>query len=101
MVQSMDQINVESEANLPRFGKTYLYDGGTGDRFDQPATVGIIYMLKLGHLIDDKICTINWSIFFNYSTTTWWKSSIWRTKTWRDGSLESLKDMEAPISYKK
>ena len=51
----MDQINVESDAaGIPRFGKTYLYDGGTGDRFDQPATVGIIYMLKLGHLIDDK-----------------------------------------------
>ena len=70
---SMDQINTESDAEgIPRFGKTYLYDGGTGDRFDQPATVGIIYMLKLGHLIDDKIrIKINWSIFFNYSTTTW------------------------------
>ena len=53
---SMDQINVESDAaGIPRFGKTYLYDGGTGDKFDQPATVGIIYMLKLGHLIDDKM----------------------------------------------
>ena len=53
---SMDQINIESDAaGIPRFGKTYLYDGGTGDRFDQPATVGIIYMLKLGHLIDDKM----------------------------------------------
>ena len=42
---SMDQINTESDAaGIPRFGKTYLYDGGTGDRFDQPATVGIIYM---------------------------------------------------------
>ena len=52
----MDQINKESDAaGIPRFGKTYLYDGGTGDRFDQPATVGIIYMLKLGHLIDDKM----------------------------------------------
>ena len=53
---SMDQINLESDAaGIPRFGKTYLYDGGTGDKFDQPATVGIIYMLKLGHLIDDKM----------------------------------------------
>ena len=53
---SMDQINDESDAaGIPRFGKTYLYDGGTGDRFDQPATVGVIYMLKLGHLIDDKM----------------------------------------------
>ena len=40
---------------LPRFGQTYLYDGGTGERFDQPATVGIIYMLKLGHMVDDKM----------------------------------------------
>jgi DNA-directed RNA polymerase subunit beta len=43
------------EAVLPRYGKTYLYDGGTGERFDQPATVGVIYMLKLGHMVDDKM----------------------------------------------
>ncbi len=42
-------------ANLPRFGKTYLHDGQTGDKFDQPATVGIIYMLKLAHMVDDKV----------------------------------------------
>jgi DNA-directed RNA polymerase subunit beta len=42
-------------ADLPRFGKTYLYDGGTGEKFDQPATVGIIYMMKLGHMVDDKM----------------------------------------------
>jgi len=42
-------------AGLPRFGRTYLYDGGTGERFDQPATVGVIYMLKLGHMVDDKM----------------------------------------------
>ena len=53
---SIDQINSETdEAGLPRLGQTYLYDGGTGERFKQPATVGIIYMLKLGHLIDDKM----------------------------------------------
>ena len=53
---SIDQINSETdEANLPRLGQTYLYDGGTGERFEQTATVGIIYMLKLGHLIDDKM----------------------------------------------
>ena len=43
------------KAGVPEYGKTYLYDGGTGERFDQPATVGIIYMLKLGHMVDDKI----------------------------------------------
>ncbi|OIN58898.1 DNA-directed RNA polymerase subunit beta [Arsenicibacter rosenii] len=42
-------------AGLPSFGRTYLYNGLTGDRFDQPVTVGIIYMLKLGHLVDDKM----------------------------------------------
>jgi len=53
---SIDQINDESDAaKIPRYGKTYLYDGGTGEKFDQPATVGVIYMLKLGHLIDDKM----------------------------------------------
>ena len=43
------------KAGLPRFGKTYLYDGGTGERFDQPATVGVSYMLKLGHMVEDKM----------------------------------------------
>ena len=43
------------KAGLPRYGKTYLRDGGTGDWFDQPATVGVIYMIKLGHMVDDKM----------------------------------------------
>jgi DNA-directed RNA polymerase subunit beta len=43
------------KAKLPDFGRTYLYDGETGERFDQPATVGIIYMMKLGHMVDDKM----------------------------------------------
>ena len=42
-------------AGLPKFGHTYLYDGETGDRFDQKATVGIIYMIKLHHMVDDKM----------------------------------------------
>jgi len=53
---NIDQINSETdEAGLPRLGQTFLYDGGTGEKFEQAATVGIIYMLKLGHLIDDKM----------------------------------------------
>jgi DNA-directed RNA polymerase subunit beta len=53
---TLDQINeFTDEAGIPRFGHTYLYDGGTGDRFDQPASVGVIYMLKLGHMVDDKM----------------------------------------------
>ena len=43
------------KGNVPENGRTYLYDGGTGDRFDQPATVGVIYMLKLHHLVDNKM----------------------------------------------
>src|SRR5690606_37643554 len=53
---SLEEINkYTDEAGLPRYGKTYLYDGGTGEKFDQPATVGVIYMLRLGHMIDDKM----------------------------------------------
>ncbi len=53
---SMEQIDdYVNKAGLPKFGRTYLFDGGTGERFDQPATVGIIYMLKLGHMVDDKM----------------------------------------------
>jgi DNA-directed RNA polymerase subunit beta len=53
---TLDQINeYMHKAGLPDNGTTYLYDGGTGERFDQPATVGYIYMLKLHHLVDDKM----------------------------------------------
>jgi DNA-directed RNA polymerase subunit beta len=53
---SLEEINkLTDEAGIPRFGHTYLYDGGTGKRFDQPATVGVIYMIKLGHMIEDKM----------------------------------------------
>ena len=48
-------LKYTQEAGLPEYGRTYLYDGGTGEKFDQPATVGIIYMLKLGHMVDDKM----------------------------------------------
>jgi DNA-directed RNA polymerase subunit beta len=53
---TIDQINdYLNQAKLPENGSTYLYDGGTGERFDQPATVGYIYMLKLHHMVDDKM----------------------------------------------
>ena len=53
---SLDDLNEYTDkAGLPRYGKTYLYDGGTGERFDQPATVGVTYMLKLGHMVEDKM----------------------------------------------
>ncbi len=53
---TLEDITHHTEkAGVPRYGKTHLYDGGTGERFDQPATVGVIYMLKLGHMVDDKM----------------------------------------------
>ena len=53
---SLEQITEYTDkAGVPAFGHTYLYDGGTGERFDQKATVGVIYMIKLGHMIDDKM----------------------------------------------
>ena len=53
---SVEEIAQEIEkANLPTFGHTYLYDGETGERFDQKATVGVIYIIKLHHMVDDKM----------------------------------------------
>ena len=53
---SLDDLNSWTDkAGVPNYGKTYLYDGGTGERFDQTATVGVIYMLKLGHMVEDKM----------------------------------------------
>jgi DNA-directed RNA polymerase subunit beta len=53
---SLNDINsYTDQAGVPRFGKTWLSDGETGEPFDQPATVGIIYMIKLSHMVDDKM----------------------------------------------
>ena len=53
---SLEEINkYTDQAGLPRYGRTFLRDGGTGEYFDQPATVGVIYMIKLGHMVDDKM----------------------------------------------
>ena len=53
---NIDEIcDYTDKAGVPRYGKTMLRDGGTGDWFDQPATVGVIYMIKLGHMVDDKM----------------------------------------------
>ena len=53
---SVDDLNEWTDkAGLPRYGKTQLYDGGTGEPFDQCATVGVTYMLKLGHMVEDKM----------------------------------------------
>jgi DNA-directed RNA polymerase subunit beta len=53
---TLDEVSHELElAGLPAYGRTYLYDGLSGVKFDQPITVGVSYMLKLGHLVDDKM----------------------------------------------
>jgi DNA-directed RNA polymerase subunit beta len=53
---TLDQISEYTEkAGVSKFGKTWLHDGETGEKFDQPATVGVIYMLKLGHMVEDKM----------------------------------------------
>jgi DNA-directed RNA polymerase subunit beta len=53
---TIEQVEKElSDAKLPELGRTYLYDGLTGQMFDQPVTVGMAYILKLGHLVDDKM----------------------------------------------
>jgi DNA-directed RNA polymerase subunit beta len=53
---SLEEVTEYTEkARIPKYGKTYLRDGGTGEPFDQPATVGVIYMLKLGHMVEDKM----------------------------------------------
>ncbi len=50
-----DVLQYTREAGIPDWGKTYLYNGLSGERFDQPTTVGVIYMIKLGHMVDDKM----------------------------------------------
>ncbi len=53
---TLEDIQTEVEAaGLPRLGRTFLHDGGTGEQFDTPATVGVIYMIKLSHMVDDKM----------------------------------------------
>ena len=53
---TLDEITeLTNKAGVPECGVSYLYDGGTGERFDQPATVGVIYMIKLSHMVDDKM----------------------------------------------
>ena len=53
---TLDSLNEWTDkAGLPRAGKTQLYDGGTGEPFDQKATVGVTYFMKLGHMVDDKM----------------------------------------------
>ena len=75
-------------AGLPSSGKSALFDGMTGDQFEQPATVGYIYMLKLSHLVDDKIpCTFDWAVLLDHTAAAGWKGAVRRTALRRDGGL--------------
>ena len=68
-----DIVELLKEAGLREDGKTILYDGRTGEAFDNPITVGVMYMLKLHHLVDDKIhARSTRTIFISYTTTSWW-----------------------------
>ncbi len=71
---NIDEITaLTRKAGIPDFGHTYLYDGGTGERFDQPATVGVIYIIKLGHMIEDKMhAQIYRTLFIDHAATIGW-----------------------------
>ena len=71
-----DVTNMLELSKLPASGQTYLWDGRTGEKFDRPVTVGIIYMLKLHHLVEDKIHARSTGPYsLGYSTTTRRKST--------------------------
>ena len=75
-------------AELPESGQTYLWDGRTGEKFDRAVTVGTIYMLKLHHLVEDKIharSTGPYSLVTQQPLRR--KSSKWWSKIWRNGSM--------------
>ncbi len=84
-----NQINALTEkAGIPRNGTTYLYDGGTGERFDQPATVGMIYMLKLGHMVDDKNARpFNRALLAHHPAASRSKAQFRRPEVRRDGGM--------------
>ena len=60
------------EAGMARDGKTVLYDGRTGEPFDNRISVGVMYMLKLAHMVDDKLHAFYWTILTCYTTTIRW-----------------------------
>ena len=74
---SLDEITaLTNEAGVPECGVSYLYDGGTGERFDQPATVGVIYMIKLSHMVDDKMHARSIGPYSLIATASWRKAQF-------------------------
>ena len=65
------------KAGLPETGKTFLIDGKTGEYFNNPVTVGNIYMMKLSHMVDDKMHARSTGLYYHYPATTWRQSPIW------------------------
>ena len=69
MIWISGQIRLDCRVTV----KLIWYDGGTGEQFDQPATVGVTYMLKLGHMVEDKMHARSYrSVFFDYSAAFGW-----------------------------
>ena len=95
---SLEQIcEYTDKAGLPRYGKTRLRDGGSGEYFDQPATVGVIYMIKLGHMVDDKM----------HAPTLSSHSSLWEVRHSSEDSVSErwrygpLRHSEHPMSCRR
>ena len=66
-------LDLMKQAGIAEDGKTILYDGRTGEPFDGRISVGVMYMLKLAHMVDDKLtCSCYWSLFTCYTTTFRW-----------------------------
>ena len=78
-----------SIADLPENGQAILIDGRTGEKFERPVTIGYMYMIKLNHLVDDKMHARSTGPYSLVTQQPWWKSSIWWTEIWRDGSVGS------------
>ena len=86
---SEDEIKKMLElAELPLSGQSILYDGRTGEQFERPVTIGYMYIIKLNHLVDDKMHARSTGPYsLGYPTATWWQSPIWRAEIRRNGGL--------------
>ncbi len=82
-----DVVSLLAEAGLSDTGQEWLTDGRTGEVFDRPVTVGYIYMLKLHHLVDDKIHARSIGTFAGYPAAAGRQGPVWRPALWRDGGL--------------
>ena len=99
---TIEQINeLTDSAGIPRYGHTYLFDGGTGERFDQPATVGVIYMLKLGHMVDDKMHSRSIGPYSLITQQPLGGKAQFGGQRFGEMEVWALKHTEPPVLYKK